>query len=119
MQQRPHEISIGPKDSKQRNSSEARRLLAELTAHQRAVARHVCNSDALRVSETSRQRNKSRKHHYFAVVQHAASIDRVAPCTLTAQPTLAHTAGVPSRLTLEGAVRHLAGQEDYWPRFGG
>ena len=90
MQQRPHEMSIRPEDSQQKQL-EARRLLAELAAHQRAVARHVC--DAFSVSERDRQRNKSRKHHCFAVVQHAASIDRVAPCTPTAQPTLAQRCG--------------------------
>ena len=37
---------------------EARRLLAELAAHQRAVARHVCNSDAFRVSETDSATNR-------------------------------------------------------------
>ena len=55
MQQRPHEISIRLKDSNRETEKqlEARRLLAELAAHQRAVARHVCNSDAFRVSETN------------------------------------------------------------------
>ena len=94
---------------------EARRLLAELAAHQRAVARHVC--DAFSVSESDSATNRE-----SITVLQLCSTQRRLTGLRPAHPRLSrhsHSAAGGSCLTLEGAMRHLARQEDYWPRFGG